>query len=169
LTHFTARIASLALIALPLATFGATAQAQPSVRIADLDLASAAGQSAFAHRVNVAADQVCGDQKGLTSQYACKAGVRAEVSEKLAAIAPSSQFAALPAAHARRSVRIADLNLASAAGKAAFAQRIAVAAGQVCGDERDLSIRHACKIGVRAEVTEKLAMITPTTQLAAAH
>jgi UrcA family protein len=169
LTHFTARIAGLALIALPLATFGAGAQAQPSVRIADLDLASTAGQSALAHRVNVAADQVCGDQKGLTSQYACKAGVRAEVSEKLAAIAPSSQFAALSATHAQRTVRIADLNLASAAGKAAFAQRINVAAGQICGDERDLTIRHACTIGVRAEVTEKLAMITPTTQLAAAH
>jgi UrcA family protein len=168
LTHLTARIASLALIALPLATFGAAAQAQPSVRIADLDLASAAGQSAFAHRVNVAADQICGDQRGLTSQFACKAGVRAEVSEKLTAIAPN-QFAALPVAHAPRSVRIADLNLASAAGKAAFAQRIAIAAGQVCGDERDLSIRHACKMGVHAEVTEKLAMIAPTTQLAAAH
>ncbi|HEV7386451.1 MAG TPA: UrcA family protein [Phenylobacterium sp.] len=166
MTHFTARIASLAL---PLAMFGAAAQAQPSVRIADLDLSSPAGQSAFAHRLNVAADQVCGDQRGLTSQYACKAGVRAEVSEKLAMIAPSSQFAALPAAHARRSVRIADLNLASAAGKAAFAQRIAIAAGQVCGDERDLSIRYACKMAVHTEVTEKLAMITPTTQLAAAH
>jgi UrcA family protein len=169
LTHFTARIAGLALMALPLATFAAGAQAQPSVQIADLDLASAAGQSTFAHRVNVAADQVCGDQKGLTSQYACKAGVRAEVSEKLAAIAPANQLAAVAATHAQRTVRIADLNLASAAGKAAFAQRINAAAGQICGDERDLTIRAACKSGVRAEVTEKLAMITPTTQLAAAH
>jgi UrcA family protein len=167
LTHFTARIASLALVALPLATFGAAAHAQPSVRIADLDLASATGQAAFAHRVNVAADQVCGDEKSLTSQYACKAGVRAEVTEKLAAIAPTSQFAALPAAHAQRSVQIADLNLASATGKAAFAHRVNVAASQICRDERDLSIQHACKIAVRAEVTEKLAMIRPTTQLAA--
>ncbi len=95
MTHFTARIASLALVALPLATFGAAAHAQPSVRIADLDLASATGQAAFAHRVNVAADQVCGDEKSLTSQYACKIAVRTEVTEKLAMIRPTTQLAAV--------------------------------------------------------------------------
>jgi len=169
LTHFTNRIATLAavaFIAAPVSMFGAAAQAQPSIRVSDLDLASAAGQSTFNHRVNVAADQACGDERNFSILNACKAGVRAEVTEKLAAITPSSQFAALPATRAHASVRIADLNLASTAGKAAFAHRMNVAASQVCGDERDLTIRHACQVAVRTEVTEKLAMIAPTTQLA---
>jgi UrcA family protein len=167
LTRFTVRIAALTLIAMPLAAFSAPAQAQPSVRIGDLDLASAAGQAAFAHRLNVAADQVCGDEKNLSIQYACKTGVRAEVSEKLAAIAPTSQFATAPAARGHASVRIADLDLASAAGQAAFAQRVNVAAGRVCNDERDLSVQHACRIAVRAEANEKLATIAVETKLAA--
>src|SRR5438270_7331350 len=57
LSNFTARTASLALalIALPLTA----AHAQPSVRFGDLNLASDAGKAAFAHRVDVAADQAC--------------------------------------------------------------------------------------------------------------
>jgi UrcA family protein len=164
LSNFTARTASLALalIALPLTA----AQAQPSVRIGDLNLASDAGQAAFAHRLNVAAEQVCGAEKNFSIQYACQAGVRAEVTEKLAAITPATQFAAVPAAHVQPSVRIADLNLASTAGKAAFAHRVNVAAAVVCGNEKNLSIAYACKAAVRAEVSEKLAMISPATQLA---
>src|SRR5258708_7769223 len=95
LTHFTARIASLALVALPLATFGAAAHAQPSVRIADLDLASATGKAAFAHRVNVAASQICRDERDLSIQHACKIAVRTEVTEKLAMIRPTTQLAAV--------------------------------------------------------------------------
>jgi hypothetical protein len=41
-----------------------------------------------------------------------------------------------------------------------------VAAAEVCGNEKNLSIAYACKAAVRAEVTEKLAMIAPATQLA---
>ncbi|WP_372782604.1 UrcA family protein [Phenylobacterium sp.] len=163
MSHFTTRIAGLAALALGV-TLAAAAHAQPTVQISDLNLASAAGQAAFAHRTDVAADQVCGDERNLSIQFACKAAVRAEVTEKLAAIAPTTQFAA--SSHARSSVRIADLNLASAAGKAAFAHRLNVAASQVCGDERDLTIQHACRVAIRTEVTEKLAMITPATQLA---
>jgi UrcA family protein len=164
LSNFTTRTASLALalIALPLTA----AHAQPSVRFGDLNLASDAGQAALAHRVDVAADQACGNEKNFSIQYACKAAVRAEVTEKLAAITPATQFAALPATHVQPSVRIADLNLASTAGKAAFAHRVNVAAAEVCGNEKNLSIAYACKAAVRAEVTEKLAMIAPATQLA---
>jgi UrcA family protein len=165
LSNFTARTASLALalVALPLTA----AHAQPSVRVGDLNLASDAGKATFSHRLNVAAAQVCGDEKNLSIEYACKAAVRAEVTEKLAAITPTTQFAALPAAHAQPSVRIADLNLASTAGKAAFAHRVNVAAAEICGNEKNLSIQFACKAAVRTEVTEKLAMISPVTHLAA--
>jgi UrcA family protein len=165
LTHLAPRTAglALALIALPLTA----ANAQPSVRIGDLNLASATGQAAFAHRLNVAADQACGNERNFSIQYACKAAVRAEVTEKLAAITPATEFAALPAAHAHPSVRFADLNLASVAGKATFAHRLNVAAAEACGNEKNLSIAYACKAAVRAEVTEKLAMINPVTHLAA--
>ena len=165
MSNFTVRTASLtlALIALPLTA----AYAQPSVRVGDLNLASDAGKAAFAHRMDVAADQACGNEKNFSIQYACKSAVRAEVTEKLAAITPATQFAALPAAHAQPSVRIADLNLASTAGKAAFAHRVNVAAAQVCGNEKNLSIAFACKAAVRTEVTEKLAMTSPVTHLAA--
>jgi UrcA family protein len=154
---------ALALFALPFTA----AHAQPTVRIGDLNLASVAGQAAFDHRLNVAADQACGNEKNFSIHYACKAAVRAEVTEKLATITPATLFAALPAAHAQPSVRFADLNLASVAGKATFAHRLNVAAAQACGNEKNLSIEYACKAAVRAEVTEKLAMINSVTHLAA--
>ena len=154
---------ALALIALPLTA----AQAQPSVRSGDLNLASDAGQAAFAHRLNVAAEQVCGAEKNFSIQYACQAGVRAEVTEKLAAITPATQFAAVPASHVQPSVRIADLNLASTAGKSDFDHRVNAAADRVCRDERNLTIQAGCRLAVRAEATEKLAMITSGAQYAA--
>jgi UrcA family protein len=165
LTHFTARIASLATFTV-IATVAAAAHAQPSVRVSGLDLASAAGKAAFAHRMNAAADEACRDERTFSINVACKAGVRAEVTEKLSAIAPTTSFAALPAAQTQPSVRVSDLDLATTAGKAAFAHRINVATKQVCGDERTFSIQHACAAAVRAEVTEKLASIAPATLLA---
>src|SRR5258707_3624179 len=96
MTNFASRIAgiaTLALAAVPLAALSTAAYAQPTVRIADLNLASAAGKATFHHRLNVAADQICGREKGLSIQHACKAGVRAEVTEKLAMIAPATELA----------------------------------------------------------------------------
>ena len=163
--QFTPRIAGVATFAVTSA-LALAAQAQPSVRVGDLNLATVAGKATFDHRVNVAADQVCGDERNFSIRDACEAAVRSEVGEKLAAISPATQFAAAPA-HAQRVIRIVDLNLATAAGKATFAQRVNVTANQVCGDERDLTIRHACMIAVRSEAAEKLAMIAPATQFAA--
>jgi len=166
LTQLVTRIAGVATLA-AVSVLAAAAQAQPSVRVGDLNLATVAGKATFDHRVNVAADQVCGDERNFSIRGACEAAVRSEVSEKLAAISPSTQFAAAPTTHAQRTIRIVDLNLATAAGKATFAQRVTVTANQVCGDERDLTIRHACMIAVRSEAAEKLAMIAPATQFAA--
>jgi UrcA family protein len=170
LSNFTARVAGLAavaLIALPVATLGTAAHARVSVQLAGLDLTTDAGKAALAHRVNTAADQTCGGEKAPSVLKACKAAVTAEVGEKLAGFAPATRFAALAGGHAQPSVHIADLNLASAAGKSAFDHRVNAAAGDVCRDERNLSIQAACRSAVRTEVSEKLAMIMSGVQYAA--
>jgi UrcA family protein len=169
LSKFTARIASLtafALIALPIATFGTQARAQASVQLSGLDLATASGQAIFAHRADRAADQVCG-AKNPSIANPCKAAVVAELNEKLASVTSTTQFAAATGGHAQASVRFADLNLASSAGKSVFDRRVNVAADQVCRDERNLTIRAGCRLAVRAEATEKLAMIKSGVQYAA--
>jgi len=72
-------------------------------------------------------------------------------------------LAALPvaalstAAHAQQSIRIADLNLASGAGRAAFDQRVDTAARNFCRTERSLKLQAVCQSGVRAEANEKAA------------
>ncbi|MFL5294946.1 MAG: UrcA family protein [Phenylobacterium sp.] len=63
--------------------------------------------------------------------------------------------AAHAATHVPASVRIADLNLATSAGRAAFDQRIDVAARKFCSTESSLDLKAGCQRGVRAEVTEK--------------
>ena len=88
LTARIAGLATLALAALPAAALTTAARAEPphaSVRIADLNLATAAGRSAYQHRLDVAARRVCSDETTLNIQAACRAGVRAEVNAKLAA------------------------------------------------------------------------------------
>jgi UrcA family protein len=167
LSNFTARLAAFALIALPVVTLGAAAHARVSVQLAGLDLASGAGKAALAHRVNIAADQACGDERTPSILNACKAAVTAEVTERLASFAPGTRFAALPSAHTRASIRIADLNLASADGKSAFDQRMNAAADGVCRDERNLSIQAGCRSAIRSEASEKLAMIMTGVQYAA--
>ena len=111
MSNFTARVAGLAafaLIALPVATLGTAAHARVSVQLAGLDLATISGKAVLAHRLNIAADQTCRDEKTPSVLNACKAAVAAEVTEKLASFGPAPQFAALSAAHAPASVRIAD-------------------------------------------------------------
>ena len=170
LSNFTARMAGLAtfaLIALPIATLGTAAHAQTSVQTSDLNLATAAGKATFERRTSRAVYEACGDERNLSIAYACNAAVRAEVTEKLAMIAPAAQFAGQRAIRTQRSVQIADLNLATTAGKAVFDRRMNSAAERLCRDEKDLFIQHGCKLAVRAEVTEKLAAINAPTQLAA--
>jgi UrcA family protein len=72
-------------------------------------------------------------------------------------------LAALPiaalstAAHAQAAerVHVADLNLASAAGKATFETRVDTVARRFCRDERNLDLKAACQAGVRTEANEK--------------
>lgn len=75
-------------------------------------------------------------------------------------------LAALPvaalttAAHASTyvpaAVRVADLDLGAASGRAAFDQRLDKAARQFCSRETSLDMKAACEAGVRAEVREKV-------------
>jgi UrcA family protein len=76
-------------------------------------------------------------------------------------------LAALPvaalttAAHAQgvahQTVQVADLNLATAAGKAAFDRRVEAAARRFCTSERGMDMQASCRAGVRAEANEKAA------------
>ena len=90
MTNYTARfagVATLALALLPAAALTTTAHAStyPAavVHIADLNLASPAGQNTFAQRVDTVARKVCASQAALDLKAGCMAGVRAEVNEKV--------------------------------------------------------------------------------------
>ena len=80
-----AGVATLALAVLPVAAISTQAVAAPVARVhvADLNLASIDGVAQLHQRVAVAAQQVCGAERNLGQQAACKAGVRTEVQEKL--------------------------------------------------------------------------------------
>ena len=56
-------------------------------------------------------------------------------------------------------VKISDLNLASAQGQAVYEQRAEHAAREFCSDERRISAKRACHVGVRQELSEKLAVL----------
>lgn len=91
MTNFAAKIAGVATLALgmlpvaALATSAHAATAPQVIRIADLDLSTAAGKDAFEARVHTAGRQLCRDERTLARTSACEAGVRAEAREKLAA------------------------------------------------------------------------------------
>ena len=57
--------------------------------------------------------------------------------------------------YASQRVRVADLNLASPAGKAAFADRVEIASRHLCVTEKNLNLRAACQAAVRTEANEK--------------
>ena len=84
-----------ALIALPMAiALSTVAHAEPmKVRVGDLDLASRAGQAAFAQRVDRAAQDFCAGQKSLSQHAACTAGISAEAQQKAASLETSSHYA----------------------------------------------------------------------------
>jgi UrcA family protein len=78
----------LTLAAVPLAAGAASvAQAAPAtIRIADLDLTSAAGKAVFQHRAEAAAQKVCADTMGVSRRARCEAAVKEEARDKLAAV-----------------------------------------------------------------------------------
>jgi UrcA family protein len=84
MTSFASRISGLVLAAavvLPAQALAATA-----VKVSDLDLLTPAGASAFAERAERAADRFCADVRDLGVRASCEAGVKAELSEKVAVL-----------------------------------------------------------------------------------
>lgn len=78
----------------------------------------------------------------------------------LAAVPVVALTASVADAHpAPATVKIGDLDLTSKAGVATFNHRVAVASQKVCSDERSLSARENCALGVRAEAHDKLAAV----------
>lgn len=84
ITSRVAGLATLALAVLPIAALTTAAHAGERVRVADLNLATSAGQAAFANRVDQAATNFCRTERDLTAKAACQAGIRAEANEKAA-------------------------------------------------------------------------------------
>lgn len=68
---------------------------------------------------------------------------------------------ALPASAlaAPASVKIADINLLTPEGMATFNQRADYAARNFCREERSLDAAASCRVGVKAELSEKVSVI----------
>jgi UrcA family protein len=92
ITNTIAGAATLVLAALPIAALSTAAHAAPmAIKVADLNLGSPAGQEALAQRVDHAARAFCrGEVSTVGSRFnttaACRAGIRAEAAEKVAAL-----------------------------------------------------------------------------------
>lgn len=106
MTHFAARIAgaaTLALACLPIAAIATAAHAAPiAVKVSDLNLNSPVGLAAFNARSHVAATNFCRSAIGSRSQMSdvqrCQSAVKAELNEKLPAVQQSQINTALYAA-----------------------------------------------------------------------
>jgi UrcA family protein len=70
-------------------------------------------------------------------------------------------IASLPASAlaAPASVRIADINLLTSEGMSTFTKRADYAARDFCRDQRDLGAMAKCRVAVKAELNEKVAVI----------
>lgn len=94
-TSSIAAAASLVLAALPALALASAAHAAPvAIKVADLNLASPAGQKVFAQRVDKVAVQMCREARtGRFVDAACLNAVRAEAHDKAAAITPAQMAA----------------------------------------------------------------------------
>ena len=102
-TSLTARIsgvATLALAALPLAALATNAHAA-SVKVSDLNLLSPAGQATFVQRAESAGRKFCATKRGVTAYQSCRAGVRAELAEKMEVVRTAQLAKASPSFAAR--------------------------------------------------------------------
>ena len=70
-------------------------------------------------------------------------------------------IASLPASAlaAPASVKIADINLLTPEGMSTFGQRADYAARDFCRDQRDLGSAAKCRVAVKEELNEKVAVI----------
>ena len=88
-----AGVATLALAALPVAALTTAAHAQSGkVYVADLNLATAAGQKTATSRIVHLSREMCVNERNLTQKDACESAVSHEARAQLAQVT-SSQFA----------------------------------------------------------------------------
>lgn len=101
--NFAARLsgaAMLALAALPMTALATNAVAAPAVKVSDLNVLSTEGEAAFRQRAKVVANQYCSGRMTISARKECRAGVKAEMTEKFASLqaerlaAQSQSFAA---------------------------------------------------------------------------
>ena len=86
------------------------------------------------------------------------------IASKISGVA-SLVLAALPiaalatAAHAQTVVKVSDINLLSPQGVSEFNERADAAGRKYCLPERTVAGRAACRVGVKAELNEKLSVL----------
>jgi UrcA family protein len=79
-------VASLVLAALPIAALATASHAQTVVKVSDINLLSPQGVSEFNQRADAAGRKYCLPQRTLAGRASCRAGVKAELSEKLSVL-----------------------------------------------------------------------------------
>ena len=79
-------VAMLALAALPIVALATPSNAQTVVKVADINLLSPQGVSEFNQRADAAGRKFCLPERTVAGRTSCRAGVKAELNEKLAAI-----------------------------------------------------------------------------------
>ncbi len=97
--------------------------------------------------------------KSLTKCFAGIAGL-ALAAMPIAALSTAAHAETAASGYGQEIVRVADLNLSAASGKAAFAQRADHATRHFCSSEKNLELKAACQTAVRAEIDEKAAANT---------
>ena len=86
-TDLTSKIsgfAMLALAALPIVALATPSNAQTVVKVADINLLSPQGVSEFNQRADAAGRKYCLPERTVAGRISCRAGVKAELNEKLA-------------------------------------------------------------------------------------
>jgi UrcA family protein len=112
MTYFMNTLASVASVALALTSLSvmpSRAQAaEVRVEVADLDLSTPADAARFLHRVNVAADRVCGSaRQSLQARAACRTGIREEAIEKLGFVQRANLQVALAGGALKQNMQLA--------------------------------------------------------------
>jgi UrcA family protein len=79
-------VAMLALAALPIVALATPSNAQTVVKVADINLLSPQGVSEYNQRAEAAGRKFCLPERTLAGRAACKAGVKAELDEKLSVL-----------------------------------------------------------------------------------
>ena len=79
-------VASLVLAALPIAALATAAHAQTVVKVADINVLTDQGVAEYNQRADAAVHKYCLPQRTVAGRASCVAGVKVELTEKLAVL-----------------------------------------------------------------------------------